>query len=115
MSCIPAVLCKEVAILDDSVLSAAVGARGGPIWFSAETARKQRRVHPELSDADYTETLGALSDCEVVKEGRNGYNHHLLFLIKRGERHAWRWWKVAVKATEDGNELYLVTLHPLES
>ena len=29
-------------------------------------------------------------------------------------RHAWRRWKVAIKATEDGEELFLVTLHLLQ-
>ena len=65
-----------------------------------------RRLHRALG--------AALELCEVIKEGRNGYTRHLLFLVKVGERHAWRRWKVAIKATEDGEELFLVTLHPLQ-
>eukprot|EP00747_Dinoflagellata_sp_TGD_P036890 gnl/TRDRNA2_/TRDRNA2_138765_c0_seq1.p1 gnl/TRDRNA2_/TRDRNA2_138765_c0~~gnl/TRDRNA2_/TRDRNA2_138765_c0_seq1.p1 ORF type:complete len:111 (+),score=16.43 gnl/TRDRNA2_/TRDRNA2_138765_c0_seq1:218-550(+) len=76
---------------------------------------KQLRVHPELCEEDYAQTVAAFGECEVVKEGRNGYSRHLLFLVRRGERHGWRTWKAAVKATEDGEELYLVTLHPLEA
>ncbi|CAK0848243.1 unnamed protein product [Prorocentrum cordatum] len=114
--CLPGVPPSAVPIAYvEASLARAVGASAGPIWLSPETAAKQRRRHPELSERDYLQAAGAFGDCEVVKEGRNGYSRHLLFLVKRGTRHAWRWWKAAVKATEDGAELYLVTLHPLES
>uniref|UniRef100_A0A7S4UZX4 Uncharacterized protein n=1 Tax=Alexandrium monilatum TaxID=311494 RepID=A0A7S4UZX4_9DINO len=105
---------RPLCVLDVG-LAQAVGARGGTLWLSPQTARKQASTHPELSEGDYSAVLEAFEDCLVVKEGRNGYQRHLLFLVKRGERHSWRWWKAAVKATADGSELYLVTLHPLQA
>merc|ERR1712232_469105 len=101
----------------DRGLAVKVGAMrsDGIIWITPATRRKQLRVHPNLAEDDYRAVAAAFGDCEVVKEGRNGYTRHLLFLVKRGEIFNWRWWKAAVKATIDGNELYLVTLHQLET
>mmetsp|Transcript_92336 Transcript_92336/g.296929 ORF Transcript_92336/g.296929 Transcript_92336/m.296929 type:complete len:201 (+) Transcript_92336:87-689(+) len=108
------VAARQVAFLEPS-LARAVRSPGGPIWMSPQTAQKQEATHPELLASDYEAVLGAIEECLVVKEGRNGYTRHLLFLVKRGSRFAWRWWKAAVKASEDGSELYLVTLHPLQA
>eukprot|EP00747_Dinoflagellata_sp_TGD_P036892 gnl/TRDRNA2_/TRDRNA2_138765_c0_seq3.p1 gnl/TRDRNA2_/TRDRNA2_138765_c0~~gnl/TRDRNA2_/TRDRNA2_138765_c0_seq3.p1 ORF type:complete len:159 (+),score=24.08 gnl/TRDRNA2_/TRDRNA2_138765_c0_seq3:91-567(+) len=105
---------RPVATVEES-LAREVGSKGGTVWLSSDTMMKQLRVHPELCEEDYAQTVAAFGECEVVKEGRNGYSRHLLFLVRRGERHGWRTWKAAVKATEDGEELYLVTLHPLEA
>ena len=44
-----------------------------------DTTWKQEHVHPELSDDDYAEVVDAFGECEIIKEGRNGYSRHLLF------------------------------------
>lgn len=105
---------QVVARIDES-LSISIGAVNGNVWFSKDTAIKQQLVHPDICIDDYTDVINHFDDCEVVKEGRNGYVRALLFLIKRGGRYSWRWWKAAIKATVDGQELYLVTVHQLEA
>ncbi len=90
-----------------AVLSApvrgAIGARSRTVRLSTETAAKQARRHPDLEPADYARVQRILDQGEMFA----GYERQAVgFLEENG-----RLWRAVVKATVDGSETYLVTLH----
>lgn len=91
-----------VAALGNAVASA-LGARSKMVRLSGETAAKQRSRHADLHPADYARVQRILDEGEWFTQSGT---HALGFLEEDG-----RWWRAAVKATADGTETYLKTLH----
>ncbi len=90
------------AVLEGPV-RAAIGARSRTVRLSAETAAKQARRHPDLEPADYARVQRILDEGEVFSAPRG---RAIGFLEEEG-----RLWRAVVKATEDGSEAYLASLH----
>lgn len=84
--------------------AAAIGASARTVRFSPQTLEKQKGRHPELSIADY----------RLLPEIISNPAHALREDDKR-VRFLWeadgQWWRATVKATEQGNELYVLSLH----
>ena len=100
-----------VAMLDDGA-AGAIGARSRVVRLSGETAAKQagrRRLtdrdlgHPDVRAGDYALAQRILDEGELFKpHGRRIVG----FVTVDGQL-----WRAAIKATGDGTEIYLDTLH----
>lgn len=89
---------------DDSIAKA-IGARARKVLLSAETMAKQRVAHPELTITEYRLLPDIIEQGEVTQQKEST----ALFFSKHG-----RVYRAAVKPSACG-ELYLVTLHRLDS
>ncbi len=85
----------------DAATRLTLGTGASEIRLSAETARKQRERHPELTLDDYAALLRTIADPSVVLE-QGGRRVALL-------RRDGRVYTAAVKATEDRARLYLLS------
>ena len=81
----------------------AIGGASRTVRLSAWTAAKQARRHPDLAPGDYARAGRILDTGEMFMEGTD---RAMGFLEEDG-----RPWRAVVKATADGSETYLVTLH----
>ena len=63
----------------------------------------QRERHPDIAASDYARLQRILNEGEVF---RDGPHHAIAFLEMDG-----RPWRAVIKATRDGSETYLQTLH----
>ncbi len=90
------------AVLGGPVM-AAIGARSRTARLSAETAAKQARRHPDLEPADYARVQRILDEGELFTSGERVA---IGFMEDSG-----RLRRAVVKATKDGSETYLATLH----
>ena len=91
-----------VAILPEAVLSA-IGARSRTVRLSGETAAKQTVRHPDLAPADYARIQRIFEEGEVfVSDDRRIYA-----FVQEDDR----LWRAVIKATRDGSETYLASLH----
>ena len=104
-----------IGMLDDSV-AGAIGARSRVVRLSGETAAKQagrRRLterdlgHPDVRAEDYARVQRILDDGEVFRESDNSV---VGFMEEDG-----RIWRAVLKATADGAETYLSTLHRVDA
>jgi len=102
-----------IGVIEDRRVKGSVDSKTSIVVISKETLEKQNTKHPELELQHYTRIQKLLDRSEVIKEGRNNYQRHLLFLHPTYEKHC-KWLKVCVKATKDGKELFLVTFHLLD-
>ncbi len=93
-----------VAIADKTILEA-TGGRSRTVRLSAATAGKQIRKHPELGPQDYALVQRILDEGDLFPSSQN-INHVMAFLEIDG-----RLWCAVLKATQDGRETYLVSLH----
>ncbi|WP_167398534.1 tudor domain-containing protein [Blastomonas natatoria] len=86
--------------------AAAVGATARTVRFSPQTLEKQKRHHAELTIADYRLLPEIISNPA-----------HALREDDRRVRLLWesdgQWWRATVKATEQGDELYVLSMHRL--
>ena len=94
-----------VAVAPNRVL-AAIGGRSRTVRLSAETAAKRRRAHPDLKPDDYALVQRILDGGELF---RSGPHHALGFVEIDG-----RVWRAVYKATRDGAETYVVSLHRVD-
>ncbi len=100
-----------VGMLDDSV-AGAIGARSHVVRLSGETAAKQagRRQrtdldvgHRDVQAEDYALVQRILDEGDLFKSGDRRF---LGFTTVDGQL-----WRAAIKATKDGSDIYLDTLH----
>jgi hypothetical protein len=103
-----------VGILEEE-LAKKINSSRKVILFSKETLSKQLKKHPDITLNQYSNLQYILDNAEVIKEGRNGYKRHLLFLIKEEYDEKSQWFKVAIKSTLEGDELYLLAYHPIQA
>eukprot|EP01012_Entosiphon_sulcatum_P003587 TRINITY_DN11190_c0_g1_i2.p1 TRINITY_DN11190_c0_g1~~TRINITY_DN11190_c0_g1_i2.p1 ORF type:complete len:182 (+),score=16.62 TRINITY_DN11190_c0_g1_i2:64-609(+) len=90
-------------------LASAIGATATTLLLSQATYRKQMARHEDILPHMTPEMIqSVLARSEVVREGREGYPRHLVFL-RRLETS--KFIKLALKSTEDGRFLYLLTFH----
>ena len=91
-----------VAVLPEAILSA-IGGRSRTVRLSGETAAKQTARHPDLAPADYARIQRIFDEGEVFTA-----SHRIVigFVEEEG-----RLWRAVVKATGDGAETYLASLH----
>ena len=92
-----------VAVASD-VLLRAIGGRSRTVRLSGATAAKQRRAHPDLRPDDYALVQRIVDEGEIFKARRR--RHAIGFATVDG-----RLWRAVLKATADGSETYLVSLH----
>ena len=71
--------------------------------LSNDTATKQRGSHRDIAPADYDCVQRILDEGEL---SRAGPRHAIAFIEMDG-----RPWRAVIKATRDGSETYLQTLH----
>ena len=81
----------------------AIGAQSHTVRLSPDGAVHQRERHPDIAPADYARLQRILDEGEVF---RVGPHHAIAFLEMDG-----RPWRAVIKATRDGSETYLQTLH----
>ncbi len=91
-----------VAIGGEAVL-AAIAARSRTVRLSDGTATKQRGSHRDLAPADYARIQRILDEGELFRQDAR---HAMGFLYMDGYP-----WRAVIKATEDGSETFLATLH----
>ena len=91
-----------VAVLPEAIRKA-IGGGSNTVRLSGETAAKQTVRHPGLAPADYAHIQRIFDEGEVFATYGN---QTAGFLEQDG-----RLWRAVVKATEDGSETFLVTLH----
>jgi len=80
-----------------------LGSETSAVTLSGETMEKQLHHHPDLTAEDYAVIPEALANSDIVAS--QGGGRVLLF------RHVGRWYRLALKATKDGRENYLVSFH----
>lgn len=84
--------------------AARIGATSPVARLSPETYAKQCRHHPELTQADYARAQDVVEQGEVVQDGAK----NLLFLLDEPGGHV-----VVVKATQEGDELFVTSMRRL--
>ena len=84
-------------------LLARIGGKSRTTRLSTWTANKQKENHADLDPGDYARVQNILNTGEVFMEGTDRV---IGYLEIDG-----RLWAAAVKATADGSESYLLTLH----
>ena len=84
-------------------LRRAIGGQSSSVRLSRETAAKQTARHPDLAPADYARLQRILDEGELFMASER---MTLGFIEEDGYL-----WRAAVKATADGSETYLATLH----
>jgi hypothetical protein len=89
-----------VAVLDEE-LARLVQAKRQTVLLSAETMDKQRESHPDLQPHEYQLIPEAIERGEVIAQGED----RLVFLHREQ-----RLYKAVVKATQDREELFLISL-----
>ena len=89
--------------------AAAIGSEARVVALSADTIAKQTVNHPELSIGAYVRAAQALLG-EPIRLRQDA--RHLLVLWRDD---AGRWWRQAIKTTESGTEIYVVSLHRLSA
>jgi hypothetical protein len=75
------------------------------VELSGDTAGKQRARHPDLRPDDYRVIQQALDGGRLQRQG----DTHLRADIEIDGI----WWRAVIKRTQDGGELFLVSLHRL--
>ena len=88
----------------DDRLAGAIGARARSVLLSQDTAIKQINRGRDLTASDYRRLQTILDRGEVIQETPR----HLAY--NWADRQG-RWWRAVVKATRDGNGLFLLTYH----
>lgn len=91
-----------VGTLDGGV-ARAIGARSRTVRLSGETAAKQTLRHPYVGAEHYAVARRILDEGELF---RGGPRHAIGFIEIDGKL-----WRTVIKATADGSEAYLQTLH----
>jgi hypothetical protein len=84
-----------------------LGAGTRQVLLSADTARKQAARHPDLEPEEYRVLPSLFRDGAVIQQDEQ----RLVFFEAPGER----WYKAVVKATGDGQEIYLVSFQRMHS
>lgn len=90
-----------VGYLDDT-LAATIGAGVRRVDVSSDTLKKQREHHPELQLEEYQVVPEMFRTGLVIRDGEQA----LVFFKQAG-----RTYKAAVKATKEGNALFLTSFH----
>jgi len=85
----------------------ALGTEATSLVFSAETLAKQKAKHSEILADDYIRIINRL--CERW-ETIPTKDCHVALIVKEDKT-----WAVIIKATTDGNQAYLVSLHGLRN
>ena len=89
------------------------------IRLSKYTLDKQLNKHPNIMSNGvfcYKNIQQLIDNGLVIKEGRNNYNRVLLFLGElRDNQHKTKLYKLAIKVTENRDEIYLSSLHPIQA
>ena len=93
-----------VAVMNPRVLNA-IGGRSRTVRVSTWTAEKQHDRHSDLDPKDYARVQRIFDTGELFKD-RHGPRATVGILEEDG-----RPWKAVVKATSDGSQTYLVSLH----
>ncbi len=91
-----------VATMPGRIL-AAIGGRSPTVRVSAWQAAKQADRHPDLAPEEYARVQCILDGCEAF---RGRAHHTTAFLETNG-----RFWRAVLKATADGSETGLASLH----
>ncbi len=91
-----------VAVLSAAVLNA-IGGKSKTVRLSGETAAKQTVNHHDLESKDYARVQRIFDEGELFAEHGT---RAIGFLEEDG-----RLWRAVVKATKDGSEAYLSSLH----
>ena len=87
-------------------LAELIGAHDTAVWLSRDTVTKQEAKHPSPSLTNY------MLASTVIRDGfvRVQPPHHLAFIYHVKDEKT-RSWRAYVKATNDGRECYLVSIH----
>lgn len=82
------------------------------VWFSPETAEKQRAAHPDVTANDYALAQSLLETGELVIEpaGDEG-TRQFAFTGRDPNGQSWR---MVIKETVGGDEWFLVSMHPID-
>ncbi|MEW6648160.1 MAG: phage minor head protein [Pseudomonadota bacterium] len=80
-----------------------IGALTATVRFSAETAEKQKRIHPELTSAEYIYAQEAAERGEAIQEG----DQSLIYILEQAG------YAVVIKATLSGKAVFLTSLRRL--
>lgn len=96
-----------VAVLNNAD-QALIGAQAASVRLSRDTMEKQLERHDDLS-ADQYRLLPAIIHNGIVEQ-QDGSRLRYFWRDADG-----KWWRAAVKRTEDGRELFVVSLHPLNA
>jgi len=80
-----------------------IGSQVKTVSLSAETALKQKRVHPELTPEEYGFVQDAIDSGEVIQDGDNA----LIYILENAG------YVTVVKATKSGKAVYLTSLRRL--
>ena len=99
-------------------LTASIDAKCRIIRLSKDTLNKFFNKHLDMIQSGILchETVQHLIDNGlVIKEGRNNYTRVILFLGKlKGINQTTKLYKLAIKTTRNGGEIYLTTLHQIQ-
>lgn len=90
------------------MLAKAIGSRTTIVMLSKTTAKKIRSKHKAIKFADLRELATAFHEGNVAREGRL----HLAFWYQ-SPLNSRRTIKAIIKATRNGSEVYLKTMHPI--
>lgn len=89
----------------DETIARAIGAKVRRVDLSAETLKKQRTNHPELSLAEYRLLPEIIRRGLIIKDG----GQTLVFFDNAG-----RWYKLSAKATRSGQALFATSFRRVE-
>ncbi len=90
------------------MLAKAIGSRTTIVMLSKATAKKIRIKHKDIKFADLRELETAFHEANVALEGKL----HLAFWYQ-SSLNSRRTIKAIIKATRNGSEVYLKTMHPI--
>lgn len=90
------------------MLAKAIGSRTTIVMLSKTTAKKIRGKHNVIKFAELKELATAFYEANVAREG----NLHLAFWYQ-SPLNSHRTIKAVIKATRNGSEIYLKTIHPI--
>ena len=90
-------------------LAAAINAITTTVLLSPDTVKKQRLCHPELNLEHYRLIPEIIQYGLVLRDSPQSITFY-----EDDRPHFGNLWQVSVKVTQDRNELYMSTFHPLE-
>ena len=99
-----------IAILDRALM-AAIGSRSHTVRLSKDTADKQRDKHGDLEPPDYAWVQRILDRGELFRNPPRNNDLSANLRISGWLDEDGQLFRTVIKATEDGSEVYVVTLH----
>lgn len=105
-----------VAICDDSLWNFLPNCSSSVVLLSKETLEKLTRKHNEVINNNncLSSIQHFIDNGLTIIEGRNNYTHVLLFLDQICINNKLKWFKLAIKLTRNGNEIFLTSFHQIE-